>query len=153
MHTSKNRQNKGKVTTHKKVAAKTKTKKSTRSSKSKGNALKSFFGFLSSERMIQVYGVLFMLFSLLLLISTISYLFTHTADSKFISSSAGENVPGNIGGALGAYIAYFFVDYFFGLYSAGFALLFFIIGLRLTFAKEPLPIFKNSITTDRKSVV
>ena len=144
MRTSRERQQGGYTTTHRKVAAKSNAKTS-KKSKSNKHHLKSFFQFFASERMIQIYGVLFMLFAVLLLISIISYLFTHTADVKCVGGSTAENPPGNVAGVVGAYIAYLFVDHLFGLYSIGFCLLFFIIGLRITFEKEPLPILRNSI--------
>ena len=81
MRTSRERQQGGYTTTHRKVAAKSNAKTS-KKSKSNKHHLKSFFQFFASERMIQIYGVLFMLFAVLLLISIISYLFTHTADVK-----------------------------------------------------------------------
>lgn len=95
--------------------------------------------------MIQVYGVILVIFSLLLLTSIVSYLFTHIADNNYIYNQ--DTRPGNIAGAIGAYIAYFFVHYFFGLYSLGFVFLFFIYGMRLILGRPLLPLFKSTITT------
>lgn len=96
--------------------------------------------------MIQVYGIVLMLFALLLFVSSLSYLFTHNQDVTYIGGGGLEIAPGNIGGAVGAYISNFFVAYLFGMFSVGFAFLFFLFGLKLTFGKEPLPLFRNSIT-------
>lgn len=145
MRVTNNRQS-GNVTTHKKATAKKSTKKKKSEPKKESRPIGSYFKFLKSEHAIQIYGVLLMIFSLLLIVSIISYLFTRTADVNYINSVPGATDPKNIGGIIGAYIAHFFVDYLFGVFSLGFVILFFLYGLKLTFGKTPIPILKNSIT-------
>lgn len=143
MH-NRNRTKPPKTTSYHKSASKGKSSKG--KAKKAGESF-SFFRFLKSERMIQVYGVIFILFSVLLLISIVSYLFTHDIDKQYIDGYANALKPENIGGIPGAYLAYFSVTYLFGVFSIGFSFLFFLIGLNLTFDKTPLRLVKTFITT------
>ncbi|MDL2312280.1 DNA translocase FtsK [Bacteroidales bacterium OttesenSCG-928-B11] len=143
MHNRKKKNNQ-KTTTYKKAITKTKGKKS--KTKKDGDSF-PLFRFLGSERMTQVYGVVFMAFAVFLFISIFSHIFTHESDLGFIHKLPDMNNPENIGGKPGAYLAYYFTHYLFGIFSIGFSLIFFLIGLRLTFDKTPLRILKTSITT------
>jgi S-DNA-T family DNA segregation ATPase FtsK/SpoIIIE len=124
--------------TYSKVNAKKKQKKNT----SKKKSATSFWKFWASERMIQLYGVIFMLFSLFLTVSLISY-------SKDIISNVPQEkfVEENWAGLLGTKLAMAFANNIFGMYSIGFSLLFFIIGFKLTFNKILLSIWKTGITS------
>ena len=101
-------------------------------------------GGLFGPRAMQVYGVLLMLFAILLLVSLISYFVHHETDLSHVS---GNIAPGNIAGTVGAHLAYVFVDCCMGIFSLGFAFLFFLYGIRLTFAKSPLPLFRTTVAT------
>ncbi|MDR1346442.1 MAG: DNA translocase FtsK [Bacteroidales bacterium] len=121
--------------------------KKTAKRKSKGkNTPKnsSFFVFLSSRRMIQVYGIVLLAFSLLLAVATISYIINYKSDLSCVTSGTK---PGNLAGIAGAYIAHFFVENSFGIFSIGFALLFFLTGFRLSFGRHLMPIIRTFITT------
>lgn len=146
MHISNKRPARNYTTAHHKTTKKKSVKKTKTNGSPASKKGKSIFAFLKSERMIQIYGLLLIIFSLLLLVSIVSYLFTQSADVTFINDSGGDAKPGNIGGVVGAYLAHFFVNYFFGIFSLGFVLLFFLYGLKLTFGKEPLSLVKYSIT-------
>lgn len=127
-----------KMTSQKAVA---KTKKSKKSKgKKEGGSTSSVHLF--GSRALQIYGILLMAFSLLLLVSLVSYLFHHTADISHVNSTTE---PGNAAGTLGAHLAYYFVDGCMGIFSVGFAFLFFLYGVRLTFGKSLLPLFKTSV--------
>lgn len=143
MYTKNNNHTKKTITTrsYKKNAKSTGKKK--KSGTKSSSHLKDFFVFLGSERMIRVYGILLIGFSILLLTSVVSYIFTHTEDWNFVKNT---QKVGNIAGSIGAYVAYFFTEYFFGIYSVGFAFLFFLYGIKLTFEKALLPLLRTSIT-------
>lgn len=130
-----------KMTSQKAVAKSKKVKKS--KGKKEGTSSAHAFSLLS-PRALQIYGILLMAFSLLLLVSLVSYLFHHTADISHVNSTTE---PGNAAGTLGAHLAYYFVDGCMGIFSVGFAFLFFLYGVRLTFGKSLLPLFKTSVTT------
>jgi S-DNA-T family DNA segregation ATPase FtsK/SpoIIIE len=108
--------------------------------KSSSNSSGGIFG----PRAMQVYGVLLMLFAVLLLVSLVSYFFHHETD---LSHVLGNITPGNVAGTVGAHLAYFFVDCCMGIFSIGFAFLFFLYGIKLTFSKTPLPLFRTTVAT------
>lgn len=120
-----------------------KEKKTSKKSKEKSSSTSSGGGIFGPRAM-QVYGVLLMLFAVLLLVSLVSYLFHHEAD---LSHVYGHIPPGNVAGAVGAHLAYFFVDRCMGIFSLGFAFLFFLYGIQLTFSKTPLPLFRTTVAT------
>ena len=126
------------VKSHKMVSKKStaKGKNGKKSTKKKGekSSSSSSGGGLFGPRAMQVYGVLLMLFAILLLVSLVSYFFHHETDLSHVSSST---VPGNVAGTVGAHLAYVFVDGCMGIFSVGFAFLLFLYGIRLTFSKTP----------------
>ena len=137
-----------KVKTQKLVSKKSsgkgkKEKKTSKKGKEKYSSTSSGGGIFG-PRALQVYGVLLMLFAVLLLVSLVSYFFHHEADLSHVS---GHITPENVAGTVGAHLAYFFVDCCMGIFSIGFAFLFFLYGIRLTFSKTPLPLFSTTVTT------
>ena len=120
-----------------------KEKKNSKKGKEKSSSTSSGGGIFGPRAM-QVYGVLLMLFAVLLLVSLVSYFFHHEADLSHVS---GHIAPGNVAGTLGAHLAYFFVDCCMGIFSLGFAFLLFLYGIRLTFSKTPLPLFRTTVAT------
>jgi S-DNA-T family DNA segregation ATPase FtsK/SpoIIIE len=136
------------VKSHKMVSKKStaKGKNGKKSAKKKGekSSSSSSGGGLFGPRAMQVYGVLLMLFAILLLVSLVSYFFHHETDLSHVSSST---VPGNVAGTVGAHLAYVFVDGCMGIFSVGFAFLLFLYGIRLTFSKTPLPLFRTTVAT------
>lgn len=96
--------------------------------KSKKGSL-SFINFIRDEKMLKVYGVILLAFTLLLLVSLLSYFFHPAADDLHVNSSSEP--PANIARTIGAHLAYFFTNYTFGIASLGFPFLFFLYGLKL----------------------
>lgn len=123
------------------------TKSTTSKTKGKTKSIKSdrFFQMLKSQRMIQVYGVIMILFALILLISIVSSYFHFKADASHVNAST-QGIP-NIAGTIGAHLAYYFINYTFGFFSVGFPFLFFIYGFYLTFSKKILPVLLTTFTT------
>lgn len=126
-----------------KATPKTKTKASP-SKKSRKSSRSSFLNALFGPRMIQVYGVVIMLFSVLLMVSMVSYFCHHTSDYSHVTSNTDVS---NLMGTFGAHLAYLFVDGCMGIFAVGFAFLFFIYGVRITFGMTLLPLFRTTIAT------
>jgi len=129
---------------HKKQKATSKTEKNSKNKGKHSNGL-TFWSFLKSRRMVQVYGILLMAFAILLCISMISSYFHFRSDASFVVS--GTEQIDNVVGTLGAHLAYHFIYYTFGFFSLGFVLLFFIYGFKLTFERSILPPFLTTLTT------
>ena len=127
-----------------KSSGKGKNDKKSAKKKTEKSPTKSSGGGLFGPRALQVYGVLLMLFAILLLVSLVSYFFHHEVDLSHVS---GNIAPGNVAGTVGAHLAYFFVDCCMGVFSLGFAFLFFLYGIRLTFSKSLLPLFHTTVAT------
>ena len=133
------------VMVSKKATAKDKkSKKKGKKGGEKASSSSSGGGLLGSRAM-QIYGVLLMVFSVLLLVSLVSYFVHHSADSSHVVSS--EVRPENVAGTVGAHLAYFFGDCCMGIFSVGFAFLFLLYGIRLTFGKSILPLFRTTVAT------
>jgi DNA segregation ATPase FtsK/SpoIIIE, S-DNA-T family len=142
--TTKYKQTKGKST---------KSTKSSKSGDSKKNSSKKsgkirtdkFIEVMKSQRMIQVYGVIMMLFAVILVFSIVSSYFHFKTDaSHVIATTKGIS---NLVGSLGAHLAYYFINYTFGFSAVGFPFLFFIYGFYLTFSKQILPVLLTTFTT------
>lgn len=120
-------------------ATKTAKKKKTPSNGSLGKSL-------SSTHAIQVYGVILMAFALLLAVSIFSFYF-HAHNNITYVNGHRAIVSENIARSVGAYLAYFFVNEIFGVFSIGFPFLLFLYGLKLTFDKTPLPLGITTLNT------
>ena len=125
-------------------------KSKAKSGMKKQNGEKSFMAFFASDAMIKVYGLLLVAFSLLLLVSVGSYIFTQKHDVAHIGNPALP--PHNLARSPGAHLAHFFTDYTFGFAALGFVLLFFLYGLKLIGIslkrhEEPISVIKISIST------
>lgn len=120
-------------------ATKTAKKKKTPSNGSLGKSL-------SSPHAIQVYGVILMAFALLLAVSIFSFYF-HAHNNITYVDGHRAIVSENIARSVGAYLAYFFVNEIFGVFSIGFPFLLFLYGLKLTFDKTPLPLGITTLNT------
>ena len=88
-----------------------------------------------------IIGIALMLFAALSSISIFSYTFTHGADILYIGGNADK--PANWLGKMGAYLAHGIADYSFGIYAIGLMLILFFVGVKLTFDKEPITLFKS----------
>jgi len=133
--------------TNKKVVHKnnkTTSKKNSEKKSKKKDGL-TFWGVLKSKRMVQVYGILFMAFAILLCIAMLSSFFHFRSDASVVVANT-EHID-NAAGIVGAHLAYYFIYNTFGFFSIGFVLLFFIYGFKLTFERSILPPFLTTITT------
>lgn len=115
-----------------------------KSSSGKKKKISSFFSAFASRQAIRFYGILFLAFAILLLISICSFYF-HPNDT--ISHVESGTAPHNIARTVGAHLSYFFLKYSFGVFAIGFPFLFFLYGVRMTFGKSLLPLVKTTIAT------
>lgn len=100
------------------------------------------------ERTWKIVGAFFLLISLFLFISFISYLFTWKGDQDIaqqgLSGLWGSNEPAeNLLGRLGALISYFFIYKAFGLASFLICTFFFVVGVNLLFRQRVFSIWRN----------
>ena len=125
-------------------------KNAKKSNKSKGSSHKgsgnSSKKHLTKEQWQKIFGILLLLFSLLAFVSILSFWFTHTADQEYVQPGS-DTPPGNWCRGLGAYLAHFCCDATFGLFAIGIPFLTFLYGVRLTFEKTLLPLFRTTVTT------
>ena len=124
------------------------SKKSSRksaSSKKSASKTSSFFlwGFLSGEKMIVFYGVMLILFSILLFISIISFYFNAHENVSFVVGDHVQEAP-NLAKGVGASLSYFFIQFFFGVASIGFPFLILLYGIRLVSKRSLLPLGKTT---------
>lgn len=95
------------------------------------------FGFLKDPRTRVVVGLIFMLFSIYLLVSLVGFFFTGGMDQSLIDKDTRELVTnpdiavGNPGRKLGAFLSDLLINRWFGVSSFIFCYLLFIIGLRI----------------------
>ena len=88
-------------------------------------------------------GVFLCLFSVFAFMAIISYVFTSTADFKFVTE---DGQAGNLMGNMGAYVAYFFVTNNFGYASIFITVFLFMAGLRIMFMHD----WQKGKTTESK---
>lgn len=106
-------------------------------------------GFLNDRRFHLSIGFLLLVSSLFLLTAFISYLFTGKADQSLMGNVAetGLRASGqeaeNWLGLFGAYTAHYFIYQFFGIASFLIPPFLFLIGYKIVFNKEILPISKS----------
>ena len=93
--------------------------------------------------MVAFYGVLLILFSLLLFLSIGSFYFNAHNNVAFVVGDHVEPAM-NIAKGVGATLAYFFVQYFFGVASIGFPFLILLYGIRLVAKKSVLPLGRTT---------
>ena len=94
-------------------------KKSKRKTKKSGKGGSAFIAFLRSEKFAHVRGAVYVLFALFLVVALMSYYLTDCGTRERWLGSVGQGV------------AEFFAVNLFGIGSLGFALLFFVYGMRL----------------------
>ena len=93
--------------------------------------------------MVIFYGVLLILFALLLFLSIGSFYFNAHNNVAFVESGHAEPAL-NIAKGVGATLSYFFVQYFFGIASIGFPFLILLYGIRLVAKKSVLPLGRTT---------
>ncbi|MDR1459363.1 MAG: DNA translocase FtsK [Bacteroidales bacterium] len=131
---------------------KTPDKKSSRTSakKPKRSGFSGLKNFFINERVHAIAGVFLLVFSLFLLLSFISFCFSHEADDSIFKPSLWEtlnteDIPLNKLGIMGLYFSFLFIKHWFGISSFCFLLLGFIYGVRLLTKKSLLPIVRTTI--------
>ncbi|UXX79716.1 DNA translocase FtsK [Reichenbachiella carrageenanivorans] len=106
-------------------------------------------GFLSDRRFQLSLGFLTLISSLFLLTAFISYLFTGQADQSLMGNIADTGLKAsgqeaeNWLGLFGAFTAHYFIYQFFGIASFLIPPFFFLIGYKIVFDREILPISKS----------
>ena len=133
------------VTTRNQSVKNAKKSKKSKSSSSKGGGSSSQ-KHLTKEQWHKIFGILLLLFSLLAFVSILSFWFTHAADQEYVQPGS-DTQPGNWCRGLGAYLAHFCCDATFGLFAIGIPFLTFLYGVRLTFEKTLMPLFRTTVTT------
>ena len=125
-------------------AAKKSSRKSASGKKPAGKKSSfSLWKFLSGEKMIVFYGVLLILFSILLFLSIISFYFNAHENVSFVVGDRVQEAP-NLAKGVGSYLSYFFIQYFFGVVSIGFPFLILLYGIRLVAKRSILPLGKTT---------
>lgn len=119
----------------------------------KKKKFKNFFGpvksFISSEKTKQVVGLLFILFSIYLLIALSSFIFTWRMDQSKLEGNTWDFLMNpeiqveNWLGKLGALTSHLFIFDGFGIASFVFIMLFFIVGFKTLFNISLLPFGKT----------
>jgi S-DNA-T family DNA segregation ATPase FtsK/SpoIIIE len=106
--------------------------------KKKSSSNVNLIDFFNNEKTIKVSGVFFIVFSIFILFSIISFFFTWWIDYDQISSANIHDILfdetleiSNWTGRLGAAISYLLIIKWFGISSLAFALFFFTLGLRV----------------------
>ena len=106
-------------------------------------------GFLNDRRFQLSLGFLTLIFSLFLLTAFISYLFTGKADQSLMGNIADTGLKAsgmeaeNWLGLFGAYTAHYFIYQFFGIASFLIPPFLFLIGYKIVFNREIVPISKS----------
>ncbi|MDX9942258.1 MAG: DNA translocase FtsK [Bacteroidales bacterium] len=114
-------------------------------------SLGSIKEFMQNKRLRKIIGLFFILLSLFLLLSFISYLFSWKADDDLLNGRVfnwdllkdASIVADNLMGRLGAITAHLFIKKWFGISSFLFVLMFFIAGFKLLFGHGLLPAWKT----------
>ncbi len=109
-----------------------------------------YLRFLADERFLKSMGILFVLFSVFLLLSCLSFFGSWESDQSLVRSISfgmlSETQPilaDNILGVLGAWLSYIFVYKGFGISSFAFVFLFFLLGVLLLTKLQPISISKT----------
>ena len=135
-------------------AAKSKTTKEKKKTSSGG-----FKKFLNDRRTHRVAGLLIFFCCIYCIIAFTSFLFTWKSDQSMLSDnwfsvlSAGNYDAENWLGPLGAMVGHLFIHQWFGVMSFLFILIFFVIGFRVLFKKNILPIGKVALASFMAMVI
>ena len=145
------------LTRHAKAQRKAAAPKAAKTTKKKKTSSEGSFGkSMSSPHAIQVYGIILMAFALLLAVSIFSFYF-HAHNNITYVDGHRAIVSENIARSVGAYLAYFFVNEIFGVFSIGFPFLIFLYGRRTmasfynfcSFLFLPIPNYTSSSKISR----
>ena len=104
---------------------------------------------IKDERTHKIFGALSLLFCFFLFVSFTSYLFTWKEDQDMVRNTGikilfpNELEISNQLGSLGAYTAFVFFEYGFGIASFLFCSFFFVVGVNFLFGKKVFSIWRN----------
>ena len=98
------------------------------------NTFQSMNSFLEDERVKKIAGLFFLVIEIFLVVSFIYYIFKGRVDQDKIGKYTQEIQ--NFGGSLGHSFAHKFIYKWFGISSFLFPIIFFLIGIKLTFEKQ-----------------
>lgn len=139
--------------TYKKSSKAKSTSKKTSKSKAKSGStdgLKKAFAFLKDERLHKSFGLILILFGIYTIIACVSYLFTWKYDASIIDGESfgfvfngEESEVRNWLGKLGAMTAHHFLKVWFGVASLFIPFYSVLLGVRIVFKLNPLPLFKT----------
>jgi S-DNA-T family DNA segregation ATPase FtsK/SpoIIIE len=122
------------------------------SAKKSASSAKPRFGklgaFLADRRVQKILGIFLVGFSIFTLLACVSYLFTGEHDLRLV---LGQNAGGlstqepykNLAGKMGAHVAWFFMNKFFGIGALFLPLVLFLIGVRTWLRRDILPFWKS----------
>ena len=127
-------------------ASKKSTRKSSSAKKSRSSSGFSLWEFLSSDKMIIFYGVMLILFAVLLFLSIFSFYFNAHESVSYMVGDRAQEAP-NLAKGVGTALSYFFVQFFFGVASVGFPFLILLYGIRLVSGKSLLPLGLTTFAT------
>ncbi len=112
------------------------------------------FSFTKDDRYVRVLGLVFIGFAVFSLLAFTSFLFSWQTDQSLVKGlqwndfqEANPQMANNWMGVLGAFIAHFLIYRWFGVAAYLFSLLSFIIGYRLLFKVNLLPLRKSIVAT------
>ncbi len=105
-----------------------------------------FRQFLQDERVVKIGGLLLSVFGVLLFLSCFSYLFSASHDLRLILAQGDDGIPApykNWLGAMGAHLAWFFMNHYFGLGAFFLGFILFLWGTRVLLKRDILPFWKS----------
>jgi DNA segregation ATPase FtsK/SpoIIIE, S-DNA-T family len=126
-------------------------KKAEKEKKGKSSKKKFSFGFLKDPRFKLAVGFFMMIVGVYLFLALFSYLFTGKADQSVVEAVGSTSLiesgkeAGNWLGLYGAYISHLFIYRWFGIAAFAIPPLLFIIGFKIVFNRQLLPIYSFSI--------
>jgi DNA segregation ATPase FtsK/SpoIIIE, S-DNA-T family len=108
-----------------------------------------FMAFCSDPRVKKISGIFLVLFSAFVFLACASYLFSGEHDLRLVlgsddSSSLAQSEPyKNIMGKIGAHVAWFFMNKYFGVGAIFLSLILFMFGIRVWLKRDLLPFWKT----------
>lgn len=104
--------------------------------------------FFADRRVQKILGIFLVGFSIFTLLACVSYLFTGEHDLRLV---LGQNTGGlstqepykNLAGKMGAHVAWFFMNKFFGIGALFLPLVLFLVGVRTWLRRDVLPFWKS----------
>lgn len=126
-------------------------KKSEKEKKGKSSKKKFTFAFLKDPRFKLASGFFLMIVSVFLFLSLLSYLFTGKADHSVVEGLAGTSLlesgreTENWLGLYGALTSHYFIYRWFGVAAFAIPPLLFVIGFRIVFNRQLLPVFSFTV--------